>query len=71
MPLCPEQQEILSQIEELSREKATILKDELAAVLAGESTEEIGLRLENALTMRKLLLERLKQHIVEHKCPLS
>jgi hypothetical protein len=69
MPIvCKQKQELLRLIKEVSKEKAQLQKGELDAILAGSSTTSIELRMENAREMRKLLMERLKNHMAEHGC---
>lgn len=65
---CQQKQELLAQINRVSKEKASLQKEELEATLSGQTATEIALRMDNAREMRKVLMERLKNHIAIHGC---
>ena len=52
----------------VSKEKAELQKAELEAVLDCTRDPEVELQIENAREMRKVLLDRLRQHLAEHAC---
>jgi hypothetical protein len=68
MPTCMLKQELLHQLHRVSKEKAELQKAELEAVLDCTRDPEVELQIENARKMRKVLLDRLRQHLAEHAC---
>ena len=64
---CAEKLALLGQIKRVSTEMVILQREELDAVLAGQSVD-ISLRMENAKEMRKLLMERLRNHVALHGC---
>jgi hypothetical protein len=65
---CKQKRELLEQLKQIGTEMATLQQEELDALLAGNIPADSDLRMENAREMRKLLIERLRNHITEHGC---
>jgi hypothetical protein len=65
--VCEEKLLLLDQIKRVSNELVALQKEELRAVLAGE-TPEVLLQLDNAKEMRKVLMDRLRRHVQAHRC---
>jgi hypothetical protein len=68
MPTCMLKQQLLDQLQTMGKQKAALQKAELNAVLSGKPYPDLRLRMENASEMRKVLMDRLRQHIAEHGC---
>jgi hypothetical protein len=68
MPACGDKQELLDQLARVGKEKSELQKLELKAVLSNTRDPDVELRIANVREMRKLLLDRLRQHIAEHGC---
>ena len=68
MPDCKQKQDLLDQLHRVSKRKADLQKAELEAVLSGSQDRDVDLQIENAREMRKLLMDRLRNHIAEHGC---
>jgi hypothetical protein len=68
MPSCALKQELLDQLSRVSKEKSELQKLELNAVLSNTRDPDVELRIANAREMRRVLMDRLRQHIAEHGC---
>jgi hypothetical protein len=64
---CLEKQHLCNRLTELRRANIALHIEALAAVLEGVPID-ITLHVENVREMRKLIMERLHNHIVEHGC---
>lgn len=64
---CKVKQELMEQVKRLGREMAAVQMKEVEALVNGVPFDA-ELHLENAKDLRKLLMERLRNHIAEHGC---
>ena len=66
---CSAKNRMLAELRDISRGIAFIEQQELELVLAGRSPDnELNLRLNNARELRRLVMCRLRDHVVDHDC---